>query len=452
MASSLYRTRPVHIPVPKLYGYKIIDQHAQSELIERLSRPTISILQAQIHAAWQSVNQFHGKSLPLKKTVKNRVLPTQPDRPAVPTVGKLAKSNGKQLTIKMAGEDFLNSKLCALSVDTKSTDTHESSAKPMDLLQITDYHLVDTERNNINLQWPKEMHISPLHPPCTCPRGVALFRAEMDRWRETHVCVHSMTRPSTPRSTCTHFLTPDPIEWKTVRRIVRRLNDSQTIASAIRRKENSRCKRRSPVDPRTAPLKGVGYKQASQNGSSVKSPRTRSSLFDKSGQFKTQIYVGRFQQEHRLEQDLKRLSRPTTASSFKQRGSCPICDHSPGERTILGVEYAGFARREANRPGDRKEEIRLIKRISRPTCSISADHICCKHSREWTKTPTISWNEGSRTYISGEEIVQRIAQSQKYLPLLSGLPRSSSVNSITKRLSSGKCSRATWQSPTKLID
>ncbi|CAM0512850.1 unnamed protein product [Fasciola hepatica] len=441
MASSLYKSRPIHLAPCKLYGYKIIDWQTQLQLIERLSRPTISVLQAQIHAAWQNANQLRNKSVPLKTPLERVTVPVQQIQspsPTSPSVGKPLNSDVKPFTIKILGDDSMGSKPSARSADTKSTDTHDSSTKLVDLQSITDYHLVSVPLNNLNLQWTREVDLSSVHPPCTCPRGEALFRAEMDRWTEAHDCGCSVTRPSTPYSTCTHFQTRDPVDWPTVRRIVRRLNDNQTIASAIRRKENSRRKRRSPINPMTAPIQLGGV---SKNDYRVQSPRTRPSLFNMSGQFKTQTYVGRFQREHQLGHDLNRLSRPTTASSFKQRGRCPICDQSPGERTVFGVEYSGFAVHETNRLRDREEEIRLVERVSRPTFSHSADHIRCKRSREWMEAPTGPLAAGTRVYLSGEAIVQRITQSAKFLPLLSGLPRSSSVNSITRRLYSGKCSR-----------
>ncbi|VDP84419.1 unnamed protein product [Echinostoma caproni] len=294
------------------------------------------------------------------------------------------------------------------------------------------------------LQWSRRAKLSNLRPPCTCPRGEALLRAEVDRWvNRNGCCTPSMTRASTPRSTCTHFQSRDPVDWSTMRRIVYRLNECQTISSAVRKRENARRKRRNPTDFVSTSGKISRSACESQIYPYTQSPRTRPSLFDVSGQFKTLVYLNQFQRGSRIEQNLNRLSRPTTASGFKQRGRCLICDRSPGQRTIFGVVLTRCSTHLSGkyRPRDRTEEMHLVQRVSRPTYAQSADRQPCRRAREWTEAPTGPLPEGGRFYLSGEAIVQRIAQSAKTLPLVSGLPRSSSVNSITVRLYSGKSGR-----------
>ncbi|TPP60351.1 hypothetical protein FGIG_08283 [Fasciola gigantica] len=81
---------------------------------------------------------------------------------------------------------------------------------------------------------------------------------------------------------------------------------------------------------------------------------------------RNKTYVGPIQRGTELDDLETDCPRPTTASSFKQRGRCPICDQSPGERTVFGVDISRFG-------AARRHTVREIEKIKYSGGNVSVD-------------------------------------------------------------------------------
>ncbi|CAH8544158.1 unnamed protein product [Heterobilharzia americana] len=415
MASSLFKSRPEHLPPPKLYGYRSISQEEEKKLIERLSKPTISVLQAQLST--------------LTNQSQNETFNT--------AVSKYDIENITSNLFDYTGQISVNN-----SVDTETlSPSSVSSSRLVDLRSIGDYEKVAERLNKLAEIWNRSGKNNHLLPPCACARGEVLLREDSENWNYSHCHCYS-TYPSVRyRNTV-----QEPAKWNVVNKIVRRLHSAGTAGSNARQKESQQL-----LEMLTRRRIGNSVDCLVESSQKLmrrfSSPEIRSSLFDNKGNFKPKKFINQWENFQVNNHRLSRISRPTTSSQLKRRGVCVLCDDKPSARTPLGVvntystEEMLYHKTTCLR--NKKQESKLVERVLRPTFASQGDKSRCVKSYQFDPHPTMSLKSNlSNIQLSGESIIQRLHNFNKRLPLISGLERSSSINSIICRLYSGKCRRS----------
>ncbi|CAH8543305.1 unnamed protein product [Schistosoma rodhaini] len=409
MASSLYKSRPEYLPSPKFYGYKSISVEEEKKLIERLSKPTISIIQAQLTSL---SSRSHHQTLDSQNPKFNN------------------ESNGVNPIEYYDGETLTNRGISS-PLSLSSLSPSNCSSRLVDLRSIDDYEIVSDRLNKLAEIWNRTGKTNPLLPPCACARGELLLKEDNENWIMSTHC-HCSSACSNVHNR--HTTIQKPVEWNRINKIVRRLHSSGTAGSIARQKESqallSTLSKRH-IDHST------NYFTENIKMQKITNPESRSSLFDQRGHFKPIQYINQWETFQQINHKLDRITRPTTSSKLKSRGVCVLCDQNSSLKTPLGV-VNNYSIDKTLQLHDKKQENDLIERVIRPTFASQTDKCQCPKSYHFN--PHIKQNLDT-IELSGESIIQRLKHFNKQLPLISGLPRSSSINSITNRLYSGRCRR-----------
>ncbi|CAL8077089.1 unnamed protein product [Calicophoron daubneyi] len=428
MASGLYLKRPENLPPLKLYGYKKITPLEQTEIINRVTRPTHSVLQARILTKKCAQAYSTDEQLQTLKTKSHN--------------GEVGKSPAKQLDISEMNPATTESDLVAQKPTSAKSNKSNLSRSSLALF---------LESGDINSQFPQLSHKSdicsePLRrdnahhlvlPVCSCPKGFAILRDETKKWVEKREVEH-LQRMTFSIEPCHHLISKKPLEWNLLKFVVRRLHETKTVSATARQKETGALLKRLSQQRQLSAL-GFITKWPLVNGvqhpvkASLYRPEYRASFFDSTGHFKVKDYFNRVAMTQKWDYQLAKISRPTTASKLKHRGHCPICEENPCDRTVLGVglsEQNSYSS-QANRSLKHQEV--LIERLIKPTMASRGTTIVCPRASGYDESVHTDRNEDN-TYLCGEAIVRRIAHSAKTLPLISGLERSSSLASITRRV------------------
>ncbi|VDQ05784.1 unnamed protein product [Trichobilharzia regenti] len=416
MASSLFKSRLLDFSSPsvKLYGYKSISREEEKTLIERLCRPTMSLLQAQIstHANYQNQTE----TLDLSSV----------------------NYNAENIPVSLG--DYASQVSTNLSIDTESQSVSSiSSSRLVDLRSVNDYEKVADKLNKLVELWNRNSKVNKLSPPCACERGAVLLREDSEKWAK-----HNQSERSSRCSNILHhhqYNIDEPVDWEIVNRIVRRLHKSRIMLKML-------AKRKMPNTP-------PPNSHPPESNHQFSNPGLQSNLFDSKGKFKPKQFINQWETLQVDNHLLNRISRPTTSSQLKRRIGCIICDAKPSAKTSLGVVNT-YSKNDISYPithcfHNKKEEIELVERVLQPTIASQADKCRCKRSYRFEPHPTTTIttarkissqrSNSSTIELSGESIIHRVNNSNKQLPLISGLERSSSINSIVRRLYSGKCQR-----------
>ncbi|CAH8846369.1 unnamed protein product [Trichobilharzia szidati] len=427
MASSLFKSRLLDFSSPsvKLYGYKSISRAEEKTLIERLCRPTMSFLQAQIstHANYQNQTE----TLDLSSL----------------------NYNGENIPVSLG--DYASQVSTNYSIDTESQSVSSmSSSRLVDLRSVNDYEKVADKLNKLAELWNRNSKVNKLSPPCACERGALLLREDSEKWAKHNQSQRSSRCSNIYRHDHHHhqYNLEEPVDWEIVNRIVRRLHTSRTAGSDARQKESRLMLKM--LAKRKAPNTAAPNSHPPESNQQFSNPRLQSNLFDSKGKFKPKQFIDQWETLQVDNHILNRISRPTTSSQLKRRIGCMICDAKPSAKTSLGVVNT-YSKNDISYPTshcfhNKKEESEIVERILQPTIASQADKCRCKRSYRFEPHPTTtrkisSQHNSSTIELSGESIIHRLNNSNKQLPLISGLERSSSINSIVHRLYSGKCQR-----------
>ncbi|CAH8515901.1 unnamed protein product [Schistosoma mattheei] len=413
MASSSYKSRPEYLQAPKFYGYKTISVEEEKKLVERLSKPTISIIQAQLASL---SNRSHHQTLDIQNPKFN------------------IESNSVN-PIEYYDGETLTSRGISSPPSSPSLSPSNCSSRLIDLRSIDDYENVSDRLNKLAEIWNRTGKTNPLLPPCACARGELLLKEDNENWMMNIHC-HCSSACSSVHNRYTSI--QEPVEWNRINKIVRRLHSSGTAGSIARQKESqallSALSKRH-IDHST------NYFTENINMQKFTNPESRSSLFDQRGHFKPIKYINQWETFQKLNHKLNRITRPTTSSKLKRRGVCVLCDQNLSLKTPLGVVNNYSIDKTLHKTFhlcDKKQENDLVERVIRPTFASQANK--CQCPKSYLFNPHIKQNS-DHIQLSGESIIQRLKHFNKQLPLISGLTRSSSINSITNRLYSGKCRR-----------
>ncbi|KAK4472019.1 hypothetical protein MN116_005394 [Schistosoma mekongi] len=414
MASSLFKSRSEYKPTPKFYGYKSISIDEEKKLIERLSKPTISIIQSQL-TNLSNHNQIHTlNSIKSKFNIENNN-----------NVSHML-NDSQTLTIPTISSPTLSSTSSSHLIDSKSISDNENVKEPLQKLSEI---------------WHKTEQINPFLPMCACIRGELLLKENNENWLKNTPC--GCCYSSRCSSVRNQYKLHEPVEWKKLNKIVRRLHSTNTIGSIARQKENhalltalSSLKQHSN--------KSIDYHIKKTNKiQNIFQLELTNNLFNNRGYFKPIEYIHQWEILQQVNHQIDHLSRPTTSSKLKCRGYCPLCNNLISTITPLGIftNYSlnkNLLKHQTFHLINKKQQNNLIARIIQPTIASQADKCQChklynKHNN----------TDNNHIQLSGEFIIQRLQQLHKQLPLISGLSKSSNINSIINRLySSGKCYRS----------
>ncbi|KAF6778218.1 hypothetical protein AHF37_02076 [Paragonimus kellicotti] len=383
MASSLFRTRPVHLPPPKLYGFASIDRQTEEVLIARLCRPTYAILQARAEANWM---QTRRKNLQYIAEMSNMY--------AVNFTPLTDRQNDLQESSEVETQStttLLNSKHSRLFSALRLANLVEDGESTARSEPFVD----KSNKLSLSLDRLSELSIQP--PVCCCPKGAA---RSIDP--DSYAYNHSFRQMSA--------------DWYTVQQIVHRLHETKTTSGKVRIRRLDALQR----TPRTGRSGSDSASMCLANHPINPCSVNRPSLFDPNGQFKTQEFISRYTEAHRVSEWLARIARPTTASGLKRRGVCLMCERAPGERNILGIKkYKGIDHGPSI--NTKKKQANLTQRLQQPTLASKSAQLVCLKAREWNRITDHDLLERKAVpYLSGEAIIRRIAQSAKILPLISG--------------------------------
>ncbi|TNN12278.1 hypothetical protein EWB00_003858 [Schistosoma japonicum] len=394
MASSLFKSRPEYIPPPKFYGYKSISLDEEKQLIERLSKPTISIIQAQL---------------------KNN-------------------NNNNVNLIEYDNQTLRN------PIITSPTLSSNSSNHFIESISTGDYENVTERLQKLSEIWNKTERINPFLPLCACIRGELLLKENNNNSLMNTYCHCSTTCSSLPN----RYTLNEPIEWKKLNKIVRRLHSANTAGSIARQKESHALLTTLSKQHYNHSINSS--RKSNKIQKNIFNPELKINLFDNKGQFKLMKYIHQWEIFQQVNHKIIQLSRPTTSSKLKCRGYCILCNNNNLSSTITSFNaFTNYSINNNNNNNslqyktfhlinNKKQQQHLIERLIQPTIASQGNKCHCDKFN--------SFNVYNKQLNNGELIMQRLQQLNKQLPLISGLQKSSSINSIINRLYSGKCRRS----------